>query len=110
MLYLNERWRIDNETHSEELILEKLTKVVSKRKGKKTGHEREEWKLVGYYTTLAGVLKGFYRHYTKGGKDWQDVLARITEVESFVERFFNVEKRLNSMDSEGFRIKTQINL
>ena len=58
MLHLNERWRIDNESHSEELILEKLTKIVGKKNGKKTGNDREEWKHVGYYTTLGGHSKG----------------------------------------------------
>ena len=75
MLQLNKRWRIDNESHSDELILEKLTKVVGKKKGIKTGNDREEWKHMGYYTNLGSALKGFFRQYTRGGKDWQEVLG-----------------------------------
>ena len=109
MLQLNERWRIDNKSHPDELILERLSKVVGKRKGVLTGNDREEWKHVGYYNKLGSALKGFFNHYVKGGKDWEEVKSRITEVESLVFDFFDLEKRLESIDTERFCIKTQVN-
>ena len=92
-----------------ELILEKLTKVVGKKKGIKTGNDREEWKHMGYYTNLGSALKGFFRQYTRGGKDWQEVLGRIVEVESMAENYFDLEKRLDLINTRRFRIKTPVN-
>lgn len=93
MLELIDNWRIDNETSSDNIILQQLiTRARSKDADDgsyKKGDEYQAWKNEGYYSTIDACIISFIKSKAiMGLEDWDEVVAILKRIELKIKDIF----------------------
>jgi len=100
MIYLTKNWRLNNQFDVFNVTLEKYMLKTKKQSGDKY----YEWDNKGYFSNVKAALQSWIHDYTKDSEDFQDLIVRIENLESIIEKAFKLRME-DDDEAEDFQQK-----